>query len=518
MNTILLKSVLLATLGSFLCPPAQAIGTSPVPGSSRPDAWGRPGGQVSLTVPEVLGRTVNVAGTPATVAGQQVSLTLPVGTPPGRLLIRFADQSGAQTLATREIEVLPDTAAQSDVLPGQLQLLLNPRLTPLQVQALLAGIDPRLGRVVGTEVLPAPKTAPAARAVSPSPCSGTLAQLQLSAGVTLEQALNSLLATAGTDVWYPDPITIWRAPATAPATAPGSQPSFNYVPSPVSPRAALGMAGRPTTLTGQGVTIAVLDTGYSPALDPLNELTGRVSAPLNALIPYDPLLSLQGTADFWEGHGTQVAIMAAGRLNGVATRAQVQPVKVCAPGTNGRAACNTRDVLRGLCETLAVVPADRLVFNLSLGGSTPTSGIHAVLNWASGQGAVVVAAGGNGHGRGDPKEYPAAFASGTPGQVSLPLLAVASVSPAGGALWQYSPFSTLGGYLNISAPGEALDIGHAHLYSGTSFAAPLVAGAAALVRQASASVSPAVVRQFMLQPARVQNFPGVQPMLSLRTY
>jgi subtilisin family serine protease len=169
------------------------------------------------------------------------------------------------------------------------------------------------------------------------------------------------------------------------------------------------------------------------------------------------------------------------------------------------------------------------VLNLSLGGPSPTGAIHAVLNWASRQGAVVVAAGGNQHGRGDPREYPAAFASGSASQVALPLLAVAALAPTGAAQpgvprslnnsdWVYAPFSTLGRYLNVSAPGEALDLGHAQLYSGTSFAAPLVAGTAALLRQASPAASSSAIRALLLNPSRTLSFPGLQPAPDLRRY
>ncbi|OLV15870.1 S8 family peptidase [Deinococcus marmoris] len=478
---------------------------------------------------------MTISGAIAPSAGKLVTVTIPIRTPPGRLRVQFVNDGTDKTITTRDIEVL------APELPGdpqarRVQLLINPRLTPPQVDALLARLLPGVGTLNSRETLPAPAAPrPNTRAAGTSPCGGTLAEIQLGAGITLEAALNLLAQEGGEDVWYPDPISNWNGHALAqslPNQTQSAQPqlnpqSFNYAPAPVVPRVVLGSptGGR----TGAGVTIAVLDTGFSTTLDPTRELNTpqgmrlpRVSPPINALVPYDPANpapSLTGAQDFWEGHGTQVAMLAAGTQSGVAPGASVLPIKVCAPGAGGRASCSTKDVLRGLCVALSKVPAQQLVLNLSLGGATPTGGIHAVLNWAQLNGAVVVAAGGNQHlnhpttpNAPDPEEYPAAFArSHAPSQAALPILAVASVTPPTwnarslnvSALWPLSGFSTRGSYLNISAPGDSLDLGHIQLYSGTSFAAPLVAGAAALARQANPGMTAVALRTYMLSGGRI---------------
>jgi len=510
-----------------LCGSVGLAAAAPVPGSALPDAWGRAGGQVTLTVSEVSGRNVTVGGVTAPSTSSQVTITLPPNTAPGRLRVLFVARKTDQTLTSRDIEVLPPLAGNPD--ERRLQLLFNPRLSRAQAQGVLDRLLPGVGSLGTLETLPAAQA-------EGSPCGGTLAEVELGSGVALEDALNHLTQQGEGDLWYPDPITRWSAPALSQAQA-AAPPlsSFSYVPAPVVPRVMLGVAS--SGLSGAGVTIAVLDTGFSAALDSRHELTDpqghlldRVRPPVNALVPYDPVNlgpSLLDAGDFWEGHGTQVAMLAAGGLSGVAPAASVLPIKVCSPG-NGQASCRTNDVLRGLCVALNTVPANRLVLNLSLGGSAPTGAIHAVLNWAAQHGTLIVAAGGNQHGPGvtDPEEYPAAFArSHAPSQVALPLLAVASVSPVkvggrvpiGAALWQLSSFSTRGTYLNLSAPGEALDLGHNQLYSGTSFAAPLVAGAAALARQTSPGASAAALQAFMLGGNRVELSGSVTSALSPST-
>ncbi|TSA87503.1 S8 family serine peptidase [Deinococcus detaillensis] len=529
----------------LLCGAALGAGVAPVPGSALPDAWGRAGGTVTLSVSEVEGKPVTISGAIAPSRGKQVTVRIPASTPPGRLRVQFVNDSTNKTITTRDVEVLaPETP--NDPEARRVQLLIDPNLNETQAGDLLARLLllPGIGTLYSRETLPAPisRSSPNTKAAQPaatSPCGGTLADIQLGAGITLEAALNLLAQEGGEDVWYPDPLTRWGAGAlsqTLPAMSQSAQAqtqlpnlkaqvnqqSFHYVLAPVSPRVVLGSpAGG---MTGAGVTIAVLDTGFSPQLDPTHELTdkqgirlARVSPPINALVPFDPANpapSLAGSQDFWEGHGTQVAILAAGALSGSAPAAGVLPIKVCLEGA-GQASCSTKDVLRGLCVALSQVPAQQLVINLSLGGASPTGAIHAVLNWAQLQGAVVVAAGGNQHQASnptDPEEYPAAFArSHAPSQAALPLLAVASTTPptwsarslVASALWPVSGFSTRGSYLNISAPGEALDLGHVQLYSGTSFAAPLVAGAAALARQANPNMTAAALRTYMLSSGRV---------------
>ncbi|ULH15077.1 S8 family serine peptidase [Deinococcus sp. KNUC1210] len=528
----------LALTGSALTGTGSAAGFAPIVGSALPDAWARPGGRVTLNVPEVVGTKVSVGGLETALNGTAVTLSIPPGTAPGRLQVRFVRSGTDLTLTTRTLEILAPDDAPTD---RRLQLLLDPHLNAAQVRTLLLRLLPGIGTVNSLERLPAAQG-------NGSPCGSTLVDVQLKAGESLEDALNGLLQ-GGSDVWYPDPISTWRAPALGQAEGQAGsrtpavvQTSFHYAPAPVSPGAALGLPGS-AAHDGAGVTVAVLDTGFSAALDPGHELTdpqgvrlSRVRAPINALVPYDsgnPVPSLAGADDFWEGHGTQVAILAAGTRSGVAPGAQILPIKVCEPGLNGRASCTTKDVLRGLCIALNTVPANRLVLNLSLGGAAPTGAIHAVLNWATRQGAIVVAAGGNGHVEvgSDPEEYPAAFArSHAPGQVALTLLAVASAVPGNVGLrsagtapaWQLSNFSTRGSYLNFSAPGERLDLGHALLYSGTSFAAPLASGAAALARQANPGASAAAIQAYMLAPSRAGTLPTTTgqplPLLKLNGY
>ncbi|HEX4904067.1 MAG TPA: S8 family serine peptidase [Acidimicrobiales bacterium] len=110
------------------------------------------------------------------------------------------------------------------------------------------------------------------------------------------------------------------------------------------------------------------------------------------------------------------------------------------------------------------------IINLSLaGGSNPV--LLDAVRYAQGKGILVVAAAGN-MGRSDPV-YPAAYDG---------VLAVGSTDADGTRI---SPFSNRGAWVDLMAPGESIvstgTAGGYASYDGTSFASPLVAGAAALV-------------------------------------
>ena len=266
-------------------------------------------------------------------------------------------------------------------------------------------------------------------------------------------------------------------------------------------------------LDGQGVTIAVLDTGVSPH----DSLAGRFDWNRSASFTGDDIqnnvtdhLDAQNADDPGYGHGTGVATLAAGRALpdgtdiGVAPGATFMSVRVC--DRYGR--CRASDVIQGLCHTLHVANPRKLVINMSLGGDNESVAVDDVVRSAIAQGALVVAAGGNDGLRGNSAHFPAA-ASKT--ALNDGLVTVAALQFLNGS-WQHAPFSTSGSYIDIAAPGSALrtgcDIcGGAPMRAGytardgTSFAAPLVAGALALWREKYPDLAPAEIERLLKESA-----------------
>ncbi|MGW1074811.1 type VII secretion-associated serine protease mycosin [Streptomyces sp. NPDC002537] len=253
------------------------------------------------------------------------------------------------------------------------------------------------------------------------------------------------------------------------------------------------------TTKGAGVTVAVLDTGVD---DRHPDLRGQV-------LPGKDLVGFgAGPGDrVWARHGTAMAGIIAGRghgedgsdgVLGVAPEARILPVRVILEDgdpARGRARGARGSALAEGIRWAADHGAD--VINLSLGDDSATAHPEpredAAVQYALGKGAVVVASAGNGGEQGDHVSYPAAY----PG-----VIAVTAVDRYG----RRAPFSTRRWYAAVSAPGVDVVIADPdrRYYEGwgTSAASAFVSGAVALVRAAHPGLSPAEVRELIVDTAR----------------
>ncbi len=230
----------------------------------------------------------------------------------------------------------------------------------------------------------------------------------------------------------------------------------------------IGLPAAWDTSTGSAsVIVAVVDTGVD-ASHP--DLAGKITSGANA--GYNFVSNNTNTTDD-HFHGTFVASIVAMNTNngqggaGVCWACKIMPVKVLDNTGSG----STFNVAQGVDWA---VSHGAKVINLSLGSSSPDSGLQPSVDNAWNAGVVVVAASGNSNG---PVLYPAAYAN---------VIAVGSNNQAG----VRSSFSNFGPELDVMAPGEGvfgadcLCNGHTGYYatgSGTSFASPHVAGVVGLM-------------------------------------
>jgi subtilisin len=424
--------------------------------------------QVTLTGANSKGAEVTVGGAPAPVRilnGHSFEFTVPESAPAGRQGV--AVTLSAQTLLTG-LEVLG-----GDALPREFMLVMAPGSDTTALDRVLADLEYSL--VEGPRSLGA----------SEGPCSGELVRITVlgeESGKTLTK-LERL--TDGVTLWHSDPLSGYSS-----STAGEILPVLDAV---GATRARLrGQVGR-------GAVIAVLDTGVSQHA----ELGSRLLLDEGHDFVDEGSLPLDGYPE--PGHGTPVAVLAAGAFSGVAPGALVLPERVC----NENGICYTSDVLLGLCHAL-VTAQDRLggignlVIGVSLGGETQVSAIAEVLEWATERGALLAAAAGNQGRSGSPAHFPAA--SNLAGVVATTAL---EASALGALRWDWRPatFANRGSYLDIAAPGVELTSGtaaggYASGFSGTSYASALTAGALAVWRAAHPEMNPAEVESRIKSTAR----------------
>lgn len=218
------------------------------------------------------------------------------------------------------------------------------------------------------------------------------------------------------------------------------------------------------------------------------------------------------------GHGTFVTALAAGSVSNDEGMAGFSGDAKLIVVQASRAEGAFSDIDEAAAIVWAVDRGARIV-NLSLGGPDTSSTERAAIAYAAQRGALLVAASGNEHEQGNPVEYPAALLQpvGSSGRGGVGLSVGAS--DQGGAR---ASFSNSGSHLSLVAPGVAVfsalsasaeNAGYvptplpgsregSYGYgSGTSFAVPQVAGAAALVWAANPGLAAQDVAEILKQTA-----------------
>lgn len=232
-------------------------------------------------------------------------------------------------------------------------------------------------------------------------------------------------------------------------------------------------------ITGQGIKMALLDTGASTSHPDL-QLAGGQS-----------FVEEEDTYEDMQGHGTHVAGIINAPLNaygvvGMAPGAEVYALKVLDISGTGYYSSVIEAIEWCIDNGIQIV-------SMSFGGMENSEILHQVIQEAATEHGIlfVAAAGNNGSGE-ETETYPARYPE---------VLSVGAVNSA----YQRSAFSSTGTELDITAPGEqvwstALDGGY-NVRSGTSMAAPYVAGAAALIWEFETGLSAEQIRNRLVGTA-----------------
>lgn len=369
-------------------------------------------------------------------------------------------------------------SAAADYAPGQLIVRLKGSLpASAQSASLTAATGPELAgiRIKSADMLYDPRTAAGTSAALTAQAPEGVYKITLAEGVDLEEARKVLAKSEG--VVYAEPnylVTLDALP-----NDPGYSQQWHHakISSPQAWDVATG---------GGSVVIAIVDSGVDTSHEDLaaniwhnsREIPGNGkdddgNGYVDDYSGYNfvnyPSSSGSDMSDGY-GHGSHLAGIAAavGDNNagvcGVLWQARIMPVKFVSGGGSGTVA----DAALAI-RYAAANGAD--VINLSFGTASDSSTLKDAINYASGRGCLITASAGN-ENSGSPR-YPAAYAG---------VLAVGATDQTD----QRAAFSNYGGHLFICAPGANIYStaagGGYRFGTGTSQAAPLVAGAAALLK------------------------------------
>jgi subtilisin family serine protease len=256
-------------------------------------------------------------------------------------------------------------------------------------------------------------------------------------------------------------------------TDPSSHNSYNY------------------NLTGSGSTVYVVDTGIYLH----NDIASRVAqVGYNAITGDDP--------DDWEdchGHGTHVAGTAAGSQYGVAKASTIVGIKVLNCNGSGWSS----DIIDGLDWILSNTNPNsktRAVVNMSLGGGYNQAFNDAVDAMVT-AGVTVVLAAGNSN---------ASACNASPASAPLAITVGATTSDDSKAY-----YSNYGSCVDIQAPGSSITSAYISsptstaTWSGTSMAAPHVAGAVAVYLQKNPIATPSQVETYLFGKATLNVISGL---------
>ena len=223
--------------------------------------------------------------------------------------------------------------------------------------------------------------------------------------------------------------------------------------------------------TGEGVKVAVIDTGVNPNT---SSLKGQVLAD-----EVPKAVAYHATEDY-EGHGTSMAELIAGTganggVKGLAPGAKIVPYRIKLKGLDGaeeqQKTPDPADAIKAAADT------DAKIINMSFGSEYSDPDEAAAIKYAASKGKLLIAAAGNsGKGKGKgAMDYPASYRY---------VLGVSSIDSSG----TVSKFASSGSYVDLAAPGEAIPAwcdatfrSYCDDQEGTSASAAIASASAALI-------------------------------------
>jgi subtilisin family serine protease len=250
---------------------------------------------------------------------------------------------------------------------------------------------------------------------------------------------------------------------------------------------ALPLIGQPAAVSagyqGAGTAVAVIDTGVDYTLSPFGSCTavGQPAGPCRVVAAYEA--AVEDNARDAGGHGSKVAMTTLA----VAPQASIVAIDVFEPD-----GAWDSDVIEGMDWAISQRATYNIVaLNLSLGDSvqnatacTRTPYVAAVERARAAGLVVVIASGNNSYTAGiaEPACVANALAVGATYDANVGQRAFSGCTDSTTAADKVTCYSNSGEPLDLFAPGSVISVG-GNTLDGTSFAAPIVAGAVAVLKQ-----------------------------------
>jgi hypothetical protein len=242
------------------------------------------------------------------------------------------------------------------------------------------------------------------------------------------------------------------------------------------------------------VKIGIVDSGINPSLP---DFAGRID-PASGDVVANRGVSDEG------GHGTAVAGVAAGARDNSNSMGIAFGATIVSERADSVGSCASTDGCQFYDDGISAgIDAARLagarVINLSLGGSTPSPQLLSAMQRAVNAGIVLVIAAGN-----DATANPDPFAL-TPAQQFAGSVIIAGAIDSNKQIASFSDKAGTGANYYLAAVGvRDLTVdqnGTPSYWSGTSFSAPTISGAVALMAQAFPNLTGTQIVQILLNSA-----------------
>jgi len=331
-------------------------------------------------------------------------------------------------------------------------------------------------------------------------------------------------APAPAPVPTPTPVPVpTPTPTPAPTPAPSSFDTTEY-------RATTGAVSMNALTaydhgsTGAGIKVGIIDSGIDLQSEEFGDCSGGASTGTCRILDGSREVGGNPTIDDEGGHGTAVAFTIAGRRNGAGTHGVAFDAQLlifradrpgsCASETPGDedSGCSFNDnaIAAGIND--ARVGGARVI-NISLGGDRPNGAVGAAMRDATAAGIIIVQSAGN---DGDTPEgaNPDLFTvNATNPAISHDLIIIAGSVDGNDQISTFSNRAGTSKNFYLAAVGERVrapdQTNTPFFWSGTSFSAPQITAAIALIAQAFPNLTPDQIVALLYASARDAGAPGI---------